>query len=78
MVIGEDLGARIGHHIYSPQAALYISEGYGDYHSANIHIVKEAMYYGRTSIAMYDEPGECLQLVRLMVRKGARLSMSAP
>lgn len=66
-------GPLVGPNIYSAVAALSITGGHGDEHSAPLSTVMDAMNYGGAAIGVCDGVEDCVKTVRKMVRRGARV-----
>lgn len=66
-------GAIAGPNIYSSVAAISITGGHGDPQTPPSHAVKMAQCCGPAPIAVCDGVDNCVQTVRQMVRRGARV-----
>lgn len=66
-------GAIAGPNIYSSIAAISITGGHGDLQSAPSYVVRTAQCCGPAPLAVCDGPDNCVQTVRQMVRRGARV-----
>lgn len=66
-------GAIAGPNIYSSIAAISITGGHGDLQNVPSYVVKTAQCCGPATLAVCDGPDNCVQTVRQMVRRGARV-----
>ncbi|EGX88798.1 amidohydrolase [Cordyceps militaris CM01] len=66
-------GAIPGPNIYSSVAAISITGGHGDVQTSPSYVVRAAMCCGPAPLAVCDGPDNCVQTVRQMVRRGARV-----
>ncbi len=66
-------GTIAGPNIYSSIAAISITGGHGDLQSSPSYVVKTAQCCGPAPLAVCDGADNCVQTVRQMVRRGARV-----
>lgn len=66
-------GAIVGPNVYSSVAAISITGGHADVQTMPTQAVKDAQCCGPTPLAVCDGVDNCVQTVRQMVRRGARV-----